>query len=42
MNGLFDDLPDEPAPACGALSGGGRGSRPVRDEVRLEAVDLER
>lgn len=42
MNGLFDDLPDEPAPACGALSAGGARLRvPVRDEVRLEAVDLE-
>ena len=42
MNGLFDDLPGRPAPACGVLSGGRARLRvPKRDEVRLEAVDLD-
>ena len=42
MNGVFGDLPEQPAPACGALSAGGARLRvPVRDEVRLEVVDLE-
>jgi len=42
MNGLFDDLPELPAPVSDSWSVGKARLRvPVRDEVRLEAVDLE-
>src|SRR5665213_654962 len=42
MSGLFDDLPEHPGRGSeGAGAGKARLRVPVRDEVRLEAVDLE-
>lgn len=41
MSGLFDDLPELHAPASGASVGKARLRVPMRDEVRLEAVDLD-
>lgn len=42
MSGLFGDLRDQPGPGSGAAAAGRARLRvPVRDEVRLEAVDLE-
>ena len=42
MSGLFDDLPEQPAPGSPAASVGKARLRiPVRDEARLEVVDLD-
>jgi transposase len=42
MSGLFDDLPEHPAPGTEtAGTGKARLRVPVRDEVRLEAVDVD-
>lgn len=42
MSGLFGDLPEQPAPLSDGRSAGKARLRvPVRDETRLEAVDLD-